>query len=312
MKNLLIAICLFFFTWGINAQTGNFSFYLRYHEQYTDDDIVLIDLKLYRSDTLFTSFELHHENGYTLEEEIDAGVYRLVLLIDGLVVQVIDPCEIVDGEDTEVEMRLPAIDHYKQTDYSDDFHAFLNYNFLTGGYRLNQDSKFWSNYNFGMKFGFQQALWNYQALGFEYGYNFNYIYLQKEGYVYPDQNFKTERYFYLNMDFVLYTRIALYNLRSNKKTGAFIDLGATYNFPFLFRHVGIRDNYKAVTRRIHGFNDFTLYGRVGYGPFAFTLQYGLTDFVKDPLFPQVPTIKAGITILLYDNLFDSYYYEQVD
>lgn len=309
--NLFIAIYFTLSSANTQAQTGTLSFSLWDFEDYTNEDIVLFDLKLYHADTLFANFALHYEDGFDMQEDIAAGFYRFELYMDESMIQVLDPVEIVDGEETIVEMKLPTVSHIKEFDYGEDFHALMNFNYSTGGYMINQDPKFKSNNNFGLKFGFQQRLWNYQSLGFEYGYNVNFIQLQEAGFMYPDQNFKKEKYFYSNMDFFLYTRIALYNLRTNRKAGAFIDLGATYNFPLFFRHVGVLDEFKGVTHKLHRYNDFTLYGRIGYGAFAFTFQYGLTNFIKEP-FPQVPLIKAGISFLLYDNSFEEYYYEEVE
>lgn len=111
------------------------------------------------------------------------------------------------------------------------------------------------------------------------------------------QTYSHERYFYWELKTGIYFRFSTFNMKEAHDGGLFFDLGANYHLPIFFRHVGILDNHKDITRYIHRFNDFSLTARIGNDRFSLFGQYRLFDFVKSP-FPQAPILSFGFSVFV--------------
>lgn len=137
------------------------------------------------------------------------------------------------------------------------------------------------------------------AFGINPECNFQYAVPRRDTSFRGNANYLYERITYLNFKYGIYFRFSTFNMRQEHKGGIFLDAGANYYFPIFFRHAGIYDNHKDITRFIHRYNDVSLMGRIGTDLISAEVNYRLFNFVKGG-FEQMPRLTFGINIRVAD------------
>jgi hypothetical protein len=113
---------------------------------------------------------------------------------------------------------------------------------------------------------------------------------------------KYECYNYLDGHLDMKFRISSGNQQSlnNGSTKMLIDIGAIYNFPFIFKDVArYSDNKKITNSRLHQYTDVRAYVNIGFYPVVVFCEYRIFDFVIGN-YPELPRYNAGIKFLLVD------------
>jgi hypothetical protein len=137
------------------------------------------------------------------------------------------------------------------------------------------------------------------AFGINPECNFQYAVPRRDTSFRGNANYLYERITYLNFKYGFYFRISTFNMRQEHKGGFFLDAGANYYFPIFFRHAGIYDNHKDITRFIHKYNDVSLLARIGTDLISAEVNYRLFNFVKGG-FEQLPILTFGINFRIAD------------
>ena len=86
--------------------------------------------------------------------------------------------------------------------------------------------------------------------------------------------------------------------RNKKKNeliqGLFLETGIQYNTPLYFRKVYSMDNNeKLFTRKLHMWNDLSVFTHIGYAPFFIHAGYRWNDFVKSNS-PSFSSFNLGV------------------
>lgn len=103
-----------------------------------------------------------------------------------------------------------------------------------------------------------------------------------------------EKYFSFSGSVFLYNRFILSKIKNTKKRGFFLDLGAGYRLPYVYNYFYFTDkNTRTSIRKIHKFNDFELFSRLGYANIAIFATYQLTDALKSNYY-QTPKLTIGL------------------
>lgn len=108
---------------------------------------------------------------------------------------------------------------------------------------------------------------------------------------------KRERYFDWNLAIEPTIRFSTNNRRSYETKGLFVELGACYHFPLVFRHVYSLNQFKYTQSRIHNFNNLEGVLRLGYEEFSIMASYRFFDIVKGGL-PQLPKLNVGLSLVI--------------
>lgn len=108
---------------------------------------------------------------------------------------------------------------------------------------------------------------------------------------------KRERYFDWNLAIEPTIRFSTNNRRSYETKGLFLELGACYHFPLVFRYVYSLNQYKYTQSRIHNFNNLEGGVRLGYQEFSLMASYRFFDVVKGSL-PQLPKLNVGLSLVI--------------
>ncbi|ASS47692.1 MAG: hypothetical protein A3D31_17860 [Candidatus Fluviicola riflensis] len=113
-----------------------------------------------------------------------------------------------------------------------------------------------------------------------------------------DKRYEYYNYLYLSPEAKI--RFTLKNQQQDHfpVKGLMIDLGARYNFPFAFKHVGrFAGNTKIVDSGLHQFTDFRTFVSIGRTPVLVFAEYRLLDFILGN-YPELPKYMVGIKIAL--------------
>lgn len=108
-------------------------------------------------------------------------------------------------------------------------------------------------------------------------------------------NFFQERYFYMHIGPEVRTRFKLSWDQKILYKRVWLDLGANYKLPLMFRRTLHQGHDKLVTRRIHQFTDINAVGALGIGMGSITAEYRLTDFIMGD-HPELPKWNVGFAL----------------
>lgn len=111
---------------------------------------------------------------------------------------------------------------------------------------------------------------------------------------------KKEKYTYLS--YIIDMKFSFFSGKNNLKDAynkkITLEIGASYNFPLYFRHVGVYENdVKLSESRINQLSDVRTYANFGYYPFVFFGEYRPFDFVTGNL-PEISKYNFGIKFLI--------------
>ncbi len=153
------------------------------------------------------------------------------------------------------------------------------------------------SYNLGVNFKITEY-WRHFSFWFIYGAEYVYTAFNNDTTMYPPSSVKHERYSNFNLNLGFYNRLSFFEKYNNSISESWaFDLGVSYNFPFIFRHMYNVDDRKFVTRRLHQFSNFSVFSRFSYRSVAITGEYRLFDYVKSD-FPEVPKLRFGISFII--------------
>lgn len=108
---------------------------------------------------------------------------------------------------------------------------------------------------------------------------------------------KRERYFDWNLAIEPTIRFSSNNRTRYETKGLFLELGACYHFPLVFRYAYNLNGYKYTQSRIHNFNNLEGVVRLGYQEFSLMASYRFFDVVKGSL-PQLPKLNVGLSLMI--------------
>jgi hypothetical protein len=269
------------------SQTGKLDISVSYY-------IENVTIQLFQNDVLIDEYQLDsYEDEFV--KTLNVGSYKLTLITEDSASQTLSNVLIKESLTTDVYFSLPDISYYNPNDTNITSRLIPSAHFLIGNNFINNNDNFNTYYDFGFKQGGVNVLTKHLSLGWQIGSSMNYTYFNKSHSLSSLTEFDNEKYYYWNLNFTLLSRLTTFDYKRNGNQGPYLDLGISYNFPLLFRHVITEDNTKISTKRIHNYNDFSTTARLGYSMFALTLEYRLTNFLKEN-YPEQPKIKIGLSI----------------
>ncbi len=295
MKKLIyifITLIASFTTISTYAQTGKL-------EINVNNYIENVTIQLFQNDVLVDEYQLDFYD-YEFVKTLNVGSYKLTLITEDSVKQTLKNVLIKESLTTDVYFSLPDVSYYNPNDTNITSRSITSAHFLIGNNFINNNDIFNTYYDFGFKHGAVDILTKHISIGGQIGSSMNYTYFNKSHSLSPLTEFDNEKYYYWNLNFTLLSRLTTFDYKRYGTKGPYLDLGISYNFPLLFRHIITEDNTKISTKRIHNYNDFSTTARLGYSMFALTLEYRLTNFLKED-YPEQPKIKIGLSIFFAVN-----------
>lgn len=132
---------------------------------------------------------------------------------------------------------------------------------------------------------------NYNVGG---GYSFSLIHPVKSPYTFEKTKLNNYSYLYGSIDFGL--RLYFSKHKKVNQNRRFLEIGANYNLPVVFRNVQRFERTKISYNRLTNFKDLSVYSIIGItNGIGLSIDYRLFDTVKNN-FPQLPKIQVGFTI----------------
>ena len=278
------------------AQTGKLAITL-YPMNFGKTDSIALELIGKDGKTEYkTSFG---ESDYILTAPIKTGEYELVIMVNGKLNASYSGIKIDSGMTNNIDVT--ATDQ-RMSDSKEDsvtngkLEAAL---FMLYGPKLEEtDSAHPLNDTY--KFGFVQMNYftnlRYYSPGIGYGFNLALTRFNK-GMGIDSIAYKHERYFALNFSFAFMNRFTFFDNSKVDRSGTFLDIGATYELPVLFREVQSDGNNKLVHRGIHQYTDVNAIVRLGYEHVSLTAEYRVLDFILGN-YPEIPPLTLGLSILI--------------
>ncbi|HLP55611.1 MAG TPA: hypothetical protein VK151_11305 [Fluviicola sp.] len=162
---------------------------------------------------------------------------------------------------------------------------------LTSSLAINSSFSYWSSFSkhFGVLFG--------GGIGIGHSsFSKDTVYFNAPQF---DKRYEYFNYVYLNPEIKL--RFTLKNQQHNDfmQKGLIIDIGARYNLPIVFKHIGrFAGNTKIVESSLHQFTDCRAFVSVGRAPVMVFAEYRLSDFILGN-YPELPKFNTGIRFLLH-------------
>lgn len=133
------------------------------------------------------------------------------------------------------------------------------------------------------------------------GYEYKWHGIQSDSsfFSYPTDSLKREYYHHFGINYGVKFRVFAGKITSRAyKPKLFMDLGLSYHFPVILRHVARLDNdTKLVEQHISTFTDFRASAVVGWFPLCFYAYYRPFNVVKSPL-PQPSKFEFGLSYII--------------
>jgi len=153
------------------------------------------------------------------------------------------------------------------------------------------------SYNLGVNYNLAEYGKHF-SFWFLYGAEYAYTAFNNDTTLFPPSPVKHERYSNLNLNIGFFNRVSFFETYQNSVTESWVfDLGVSYNFPLVFRHMYNVDDRKFVTKRLHQFKNFSAFSRLSYRYIAITGEYRIFDYVKGD-FPEAPKLRLGVSFLI--------------
>lgn len=250
----------------------------------------------YKSNSQFIDNEIHIDS-------VAAGLYNLNVYKEGKQLMSFLNIKIVSDSLTklvlheeDIDFKIKRIDFKTKKEFKNNFFGFSFQSFQT--FMNTSEQNIHSSYAFGFKSSHLHHFNKIISMGANISSHFNTINLQKGKVNIFTDSFEKERY--INWKFSL-AYVTRFTFRQPEKTGSelpwFLEIGAGYNLPIMYRYVGVVNDKKQINRFISNFNDFSAIARLGMGAFCITAEYRLTNNLK-PAFALEPAFKMGIDLLI--------------
>lgn len=289
---LLIFISLSFLGFGMcYGQFGQIEVDVSDNTSWSEDKVVYVEL--WRNSSMLARKEIDWTADF---DSLTQGIYKIVVYNSKLETRLTyENISVVNDSTTYVSVCL--IEDYKlciDCDSIDDFP-------IGGIFGLMYSSAFDEEVPFvknSFQFTYGVSQWYAVHKNFNIGVASIYyadLHQIDSAYKNPIGDFTKQRYFNTGIRLEGAVRLALFNTKRYWDLGPYIDLGAAYKVPFAFRHVQVAEDHRKVFNRIHNYQDFHVFCRVGYMPVSVILDYRLNDFVKNGN-PQVHRLNLGVSV----------------
>ena len=266
-----------------------------------------ITIQIFMQDSLISEKKEFLRDFDLFEDTIPVGTYTVKYYINHSkdITQTINGFEVKPFKITSLILDIPRAYYYddkmsNDTSISVTYKDVISLHLLTGNNFVNRNAVFNGYNEFGFKIGVLTTTGKYISFGQQFGSSMNYTYFNRNNSLVPYLEKDSEKYYYWNINYLVFTRLTTFNNKTWNTKGIFLDGGISYNFPLMFRYVVTEGNTKVVTSRIHRYNDFSGVIRLGYKPISIMFEYRLTNFL-DEEYPEQPKIKLGISLMLADN-----------
>jgi hypothetical protein len=294
-RSTLLLLSFFSFV-NLHAQTGRLKLYLERSEY--DVRLGSYSWQLRDNDSVAYTGKFLENEDEAARDSVRLGEYTLVILVNETPNVTYPKIKISDNSETSVSVRViePTIEPISDdTLYSSNFVVSF---YAQYGPKLAAPldpyplADMWQ---VGFTEGSFFNLGKHFAPGFFVGSDFGISRFEKgKG---PDSiSHNWEHYAFWSFDPTVLFRLGLYNMETEEDAGPFLDLGASYNFPIIFRHTTFDGTSRTMDRGIHQFKDLRAVVRLGYGPVSLQGEYRLTDFILGD-YPEMPKLRIGLAIM---------------
>lgn len=294
MKKSILLIILSIVTLAAFCQTGKLEIILCFSEYYdfkVDDKYIL-----YSGDSLVSEDFLGEESMIEIDS-LKPGVYNIELYINDTLF--LRRYNIVCKQDSVSQYTIDVENPYFKSKY-DTISDLEIYSGLFYGPNIINESPYIMgsfSYNLGVNINLAKYCKHFSSW-LIYGFEYAYTAFNNDTTMYPPAPVKYERYSNLNLNLGFFNRFSFFKSDENSITESLVlDLGLSYNFPIVFRHMYNIDNRKFVTMGLHQFSNFSVFSRFSYGSVAITGEYRIFDYVKGD-FPEVPMLRLGVSFLI--------------
>ncbi len=192
--------------------------------------------------------------------------------------------------------HLDSITESPQAHFKPDenFHGGFAINFINPD--MNPDV-FGSSFNLEWLVSEKTTFSNFYKIGYEFiPLKIAYHYLNNDSII-TQPVYKKEYYFALYTGLTVYNRFVFSKQKRNDHPGLFLDFGVGYQLPYTYRYI-FKDgsNKKSIIKKLHRFNEFTSFARIGFGVISIKSSYRLIDEITKNNHLNPPRFKIGIEI----------------
>ena len=294
IKYFLLFVIIFQFEVDGNSQTGSIilkwdkdnsiNYRIHYWELVKNDSLIL------------SSGSKHNNQEYEHIYNIPIGTYSLIMYKKEELLS----CNygLVVSEDSTSEYNIyfeaPKLKPIEIDDVRPDNLFSIKLDLLTSIDRPSYNSLINQEFYCGMLEEKSVLLSNYLEIGASAGTSLSYVDFDNDTSYYPVKTIKNERYFSWNFDLAASLIVASKKKGRFNAQAAFLELGAIYHFPLIFKHVYIENTRKVSTSQLHQFKNVALQARIGYENIALMASYRLFDYVNGS-YPELPKVKVGLS-----------------
>lgn len=286
------------------SQSGNIRIYI---EQVEYNDSIPFEARLYSSDSLLIYKCNIYDVGSVKIDSIMPGNYYLDIYRAGTRQLTIHRLVVKKDSITDLGIDFQSITHrYALLQNGKNLEANISsgipntaFTFQTYQPGFTSDKGIVNSiYDFGIKFTPLYYPSKYYGIGANIGSNIGFCRLQKDKLKLFTDTFNVEKYFYWKIFAGLNNRFVFVQPKVHKVfRPCFLDLGIGYNFPFIYRYVGVTRDSKRIKGFISNLNDFSVTARLGFGFLAFTSSYRITNDLKKTYY-NVPRLMFGIDLII--------------
>jgi len=296
VKYYILFLIVFQFVTEGNSQTGGLK--IEWDDDYTVN-YPIYSWELYKGDSLISSSKLEsvdHGYEYTFQD-LPIGVYSFKIFDDGKLLSHRHQLSVIENHMSEYLLYIYASKIWTNRDSTINNIFSVSFDFLTNLNKPSFSPLINREFYAGLLSGKSQLLSKNLEIGIFGGTSFSYTNFKKDTSYFPLKTIKNDHYFSWNFDIATSLRISSNNRRDYNTEGAFLEIGAIYHFPFIFRHSYLEDSKKVTTSHIHQFQNVTAQVKIGYGNVALMASYRLFDYINGN-YPELPKLKVGLSVMV--------------
>lgn len=236
------------------------------------------NIQVFKNDSIYHTFsDISLDNGYKIYYRINLDAKT--------------SSEIIENGEKLPDVYNPVLNSYVETDF-----GYIEFDYGQG---FVEASDYPVKHYFRLAGGgsFLKPASRHFGLGHTMIYDLAWTKPKNDTFLVTTPNRGTEKYFRFGLEYKLFFHLTTFNQKAPSKNGVYLDLGAAYNLPILFRHSVIYANHKDIIRKIHRYNDLSAFVRIGIGKVGAILNYRIFDYVNGP-YPQNPKISLGLFFLI--------------
>ncbi|MFT5725427.1 MAG: hypothetical protein ACI9JN_002552 [Bacteroidia bacterium] len=221
---------------------------------------------------------------------ISPGDVQLTILLDSL--KILESYYLVSEYSlNEYDLKIEKQRHPSK------YNPFISESFFQGYFRLGSNVSHWSNAtapleSYSMYAGMHEGIMLSKRFGIHFGNGLNYEFSRFK----DAPTSQKQRYNYWSLSATTAIRIAPfgYEHKNQVKRNVYLDAGATYYLPLKFRYTSKANNIRVQESGLHDYSDFRIQATITIWRFSLFGNYGLTDFVKQNMYPELPKLQIGV------------------